>query len=200
MRNKSLLLFIFIVFPALLYSQSVAVVLSGGGAKAFTHIGVLRALEENNIPIDYIVGNSMGAMVGALYSAGFSPDEIQFLLSDADLYAFKRGNTKIDRFTFQQFEDDASWINIPLTFKKGDRISLPFNMYNIQELDYLIMEFFAGPSAAAYYNFDSLMIPFRCVATDIDSSRLVILKHGELAKAVRASLTFPFFIRPIRID
>lgn len=201
MRNKPLfLLFLLLLYPFILFSQSVALVLSGGGAKAFTHIGVLRALEENDIPIDYIVGNSMGAMIGGLYAAGYSPDEIEHLLSNPELYSFKRGNIKNDIFTFQQFDDDASWINIPLSFKKGQRISLPFNMFNIQDLDYLVMDFFAGPSAAADYNFDSLMIPFRCVATDIDSSRMVILKKGGLAKAVRASLTFPFFIRPIRID
>jgi len=194
------LLILFIFVPVLLYPQSVAVVLSGGGAKAFSHIGVLRALEENDIPVDYIIGNSMGAMVGGLYAAGYSPDEIEFLLSNPELYSFKRGNTKNDIFTFQQYDDDASWINIPLNFKKEQRISFPLNMYNIQDLDYLVMEFFAGPAAAADYNFDSLMIPFRCVATDIDSSRLVILKKGDLAQAVRASLTFPFFIRPIRID
>ena len=201
MSKKSFFLtLIAILIPVLLLPQSVALVMSGGGAKAFTHIGVLQALEENNIPVDYIVGNSMGAMIGGLYAAGYSPDEIQFLLSNPELYAFKRGNTKNDIFTFQQYEDDASWINIPMSLKKGDRVSLSLNVYNIQDLDYLIMEFFAGPSAAAKYNFDSLMIPFRCVATDIDSSRMVILKSGDMAKAVRASLTFPFFIRPIRID
>lgn len=201
MKGKSFFLLIALnFFSVLLYSQSVAVVLSGGGAKAFSHIGVLRALEENDIPVDYIIGNSMGAMIAGLYASGYSPQEIEFLLSNPELYSFKRGNAKNDIFTFQQFEDDASWINIPLNFKKGQRISLPLNMYNVQDLDYLVMEFFAGPSAAAHYNFDSLMIPFRCVATDIDSSRLVVLSKGDLAMAVRASLTFPFFIRPIRID
>lgn len=201
MSKKSIfLLIISTSLPVWIFAQSVALVLSGGGAKAFTHIGVLRALEENDIPIDYVVGNSMGAMIGGLYAAGYSPDEIQFFLSNPELYAFRRGNTKNDIFTFQQFEDDASWINIPMSLKKGERISLSLNVYNMQDLDYLIMEFFAGPSAASGYNFDSLMIPFRCVATDIDSSRLVILKDGDMAKAVRASLTFPFIIRPIRID
>ena len=69
-----------------------------------------------------------------------------------------------------------------------------FNMYNTQDLDYLLMELFASSSAAASYDFDSLLVPFRCVATDIDSSELIVLKNGDLAKAVRASITFPFFI------
>jgi NTE family protein len=76
---------------------------------------------------------------------------------------------------------------------------IPFSVYNIQDLDYLFMELFASSSAAADYNFDSLFVPFRCVATDIDSSELIVLKNGDLAKAVRASVTFPFYIRPIKI-
>lgn len=195
------LVFLFMLMPALsLFSQKVALVLSGGGAKAFSHIGVLRALEENNIPIDFVVGNSMGAMIAGMYASGYCPEEIKYMLSDPALYNFRRGNEKSDRFVFQQINDDASWVTIPFKIENKLKISMPFNVFNIQDLDFLVMDFFAGPSAAAGYNFDSLMVPFRCVATDIDSSRMVLMKEGELAKAVRASITFPFFIRPIRIE
>lgn len=183
-----------------LSAQKVAVVLSGGGAKGMAHIGVLEALEENNIPIDYIVGNSMGALVGGLYAAGYTPAQMKAVLTNPDIYDFKRGNTKKEYFFFQHFEEDASWITVPFAFDEGLRARIPFNVYNIQDLDYLIMEYFAGPAAASNYNFDSLMIPFRCVATDIDSSLMIILDKGDLAKAVRASLTFPFFLRPIKVN
>lgn len=186
--------------PAWMSAQKTALVLSGGGAKGLSHIGVLQALEENNIPIDYIVGNSMGALVGGLYAAGYSPEQIKSVFADPKLYDFKRGNTKKEYFYFQRSEKDASWITIPFVFDEGLRAHIPFNVYNIQDLDYLIMENFAAAAAAADYDFDSLMIPFRCVATDIDSSELVVLKEGDLAKAVRASITFPFFLRPIKVN
>lgn len=181
------------------FSQSVALVLSGGGAKATAHIGVLKALEENDIPIDYIIGNSMGALIAGLYAAGYSPYEIEQMLTQPGLYDFRKGDTKRNYYFFQQFEDNASMFNIPFSFNKGLRLNLPINFYNVTNLDYLIMEYFAGPAAASNYNFDSLMIPFRCVATDIDSSKLVVFKDGDLAMAVRSSLTFPFFIKPIKV-
>jgi len=188
------------LFPFIVFSQTTALVLSGGGAKGFAHIGVLQALEENNIPVDYIVGNSMGSLIGAMYASGYSPEQIRKILSNPDLYKFQRGNSKKDIFFFQKYQDDASWVTIPFAVNKGLKARLPFNLYNIQSLDYQLMELFAGASAEADYDFDSLFIPFRCVATDIDSSRLLVLKTGDLAEAVRASITFPFFIRPIRVD
>ena len=199
-RNCLTLLLIILCLPVFLEAQKVAVVLSGGGAKGFAHVGVLQALEEHNIPIDYIVGNSMGALVGGLYAAGFSPEQIKQMVSDPDLFDFKRGNKKTDVFYFQKFEDDASWVSIPIAIDEGLKPHIPFNVYNIQDLDYLMMEYFAGAAAASNYNFDSLMIPYRCVATDIDSSALITLKEGDLAKAIRASITFPFFLRPIKVD
>ncbi len=181
------------------YTQKVALVLSGGGAKATAHIGVLKALEENEIPIDYIIGNSMGALIAGLYASGFSPEEIEFSLTQPGLYDFRKGDTKRNYYFFQQHENDASMLNIPFSFDKGLELNLPISFYNVTDLDYLIMEYFACPAAACNYNFDSLMIPFRCVATDIDSSQLVVFRDGDLAMAVRSSLTFPFFIKPIKV-
>ena len=88
-----------LIIPFSLVSQHVALVLSGGGAKAYSHIGVLKALEENNIPISYVVGNSMGALIGALYSSGYSPDDIETILSDPKFLHFsKQRNSSIARF------------------------------------------------------------------------------------------------------
>ena len=78
MKKNLLLLFLFLLFlPMLVQAQKVGLVLSGGGAKGLTHIGIIRALEENNIPIDYITGTSMGAIVGSLYAMGYSPDDME---------------------------------------------------------------------------------------------------------------------------
>lgn len=204
MKLKSTLLYLafafLFLFPSWVLAQKTALVLSGGGAKGLSHVGVLKALEENNIPIDYIVGNSMGALVGGLYASGYTPEQIEKMLSNPQIFDFTRGNKKKEYFYFQKFENDPSLVSIPFAVDKGLNPNIPFNVYNIQDLDYMIMEYFAQPSAASNYNFDSLMIPFRCVATDIDSSSLVTLYKGDLAKAVRASMTFPFFLRPIKVN
>ena len=182
------------------FSQKVALVLSGGGAKAFAHIGVLKALEENNIPIDYVVANSIGSVIGGLYVSGYSPEEIKQFMVDPGLYNFKQDDVKNEHFLFQTSGNDASILRIPFSLERGFQVRLPYNIYNIQEIDYLLTEKLASPAAAAKYDFDSLMVPFRCVAAYIDSSKLIVLKEGDLAKSVRASMTFPFFIRPIKID
>ncbi len=199
-RSFILLCLFYLLYSTTGWSQQVAVVLSGGGAKGFAHIGVLEALEENHIPVDYIIGNSMGALVGGLYASGYSPKEIRKILTSPGLFEFNRGNKKTEQFFFQKIEDDASWTRIPFAFDEGLKARIPFNVYNIQDLDYLMMEIFAGPGAAADYDFDRLFVPFRCVATDIDSTTLINLRNGDLAKAIRASITFPFFLRPIRVN
>lgn len=193
-----LLILIFIAYTSSAFSQKIALVLSGGGAKAFAHIGVIRALEENEIPIDYISANSIGSVIGGLYASGYSPDEIQSLLANPELYAFKQGETKNEYLTFQVDGPDAAILRIPFSVEKKFQVRIPYNVYNIQEIDYMLLEAFAKPAAAAGYDFDSLMIPFRCVAADIDSSRLLVMQDGNLTKAIRASMTFPFFIRPIK--
>ena len=197
---RNIIILIFIVLPLWLSSQNVALVLSGGGAKAFSHIGVLKALEENNIPINYIVGNSMGALVGALYSSGYSPEEIRIILSDPEFLNITKESNISSACFYQENESDAAFVNFPFSIDKGFNIQLPTSVYNFKEIDYALMEYFSRPSAVSGNNFDSLMIPFRCVAADIDSSRLVVFSDGNLSKAIRATITFPFFVRPIEID
>ncbi len=186
--------------PFCLTSQNVSLVLSGGGAKAYSHIGVLKALEENNIPINSIIGNSMGALIGALYSSGYSPNEIKLLLSNPEFLNITKESNIGRTCYYQNNEPNAAFVNFPFKIDRGFNIQLPFSVYNFQEIDYALMEYFSGASAVSGNDFDSLMIPFRCVAADIDSSRLVVFDYANLAKAVRASITFPFFVRPIEIE
>jgi len=194
------LLFLLVILNSLsLKSQSVALVLSGGAAKAYAHIGVIKALEENNIPIDYIVGSSMGALIGGLYSSGYTIDEIRIILSNQEFLNITKGKSRVI-CNYQQNEPNAAFVNFPFNIDKGFNIQLPLNVYDFQSIDYALMEYFASASAISHENFDSLMIPFRCVAADIDSSRLVVFDHGNLAKSIRASMTFPFMVRPVKID
>jgi len=184
------------------FSQRVGLVLSGGGAKGLAHIGVIQALEENEIPIDYITGTSMGAIIGGLYAAGYTPDEMRLLVSSE---AFLRWSTgKIDPkyvYYFKKEPADASMINLRISFQDSSAIAqLPSNLVPTHQMDFAAMEIFAAQSAKANYYFDSLFVPFRCVATDIYKNREVVFSKGNLGSAIRASMTFPFYFKPISVN
>jgi len=182
--------------------QSVGLVLSGGGAKGMAHIGVIRVLEENNIPIDYIAGTSIGAIVGGMYASGFAPDEMEELFKSEDFYFWSTGKIQEEyRYYFMRPEADPAWLELRIT-KKEDRVKLlpPTNIIPEEQMDFAYMELLASTNAACNYNFDSLMVPFFCVATDIYNSEPVILRKGDLGEAIRASMTVPLYFKPIEID
>ncbi|MBT3453394.1 MAG: patatin, partial [Lentimicrobiaceae bacterium] len=114
-----ILVWCYILTPFLGHAQTVALVLSGGGAKAYSHIGVLKAIEEANIEVDYIVGNSMGALIGAFYSSGYSPSEIESILTNPDFLSFTRENTDKTACYYQNVESDASFVNFTFDVEKG---------------------------------------------------------------------------------
>lgn len=198
--------FIFILFATFavlqVHAQSVGLVLSGGGAKGLAHIGVIRVLEENNIPIDYIAGTSIGAVVGGLYASGYTPDEMEELFKSDDFYFWSTGKIQRKyRYYFKNPEKDPSWFEFQLT-KKEDKVKLlpPTNFIPEEQMDFAFMEMVAATNAACNYNFDSLMIPFFCVAADINNSKPVILRKGDLGNSIRASMTVPLYFKPIKID
>jgi NTE family protein len=200
--RKFLVFSLMLIFiTPLCYGQKVAVVLSGGGSKGAAHAGVLKALEENNIQIDYIIGTSIGAFVGALYASGYSPEEIENFFISTDLKRWSSGesNPKFNYF-FKMDEPDPSWVNFDFSFKTPLTKILPTSLVPTTEMDFTLMSLFAEASAASNQNFDSLFIPFRCIAADIDSDKALTLSNGDLGAAVRASITFPLFFKPIKID
>ena len=200
-RISFILLIGLLFFTKTSSAQKVAVVLSGGGSKGIAHIGVLKALEENQIPIDYISGTSMGAVIGGLYACGYSPDEIEDLISSEKFKRWTSGGIqKKYKYYFKKLMPNSSWVSINASFEKSLSFRLPNSIISPNEMDYAFLEIFAKQSAAANYNFDSLFIPFRCVASDIDSNQAVILRNGQLGSAIRASSTFPFLFSPIKID
>ena len=183
-------------------AQSVGVVLSGGGAKGMAHIGVLRVLEKNNIPIDYIAGTSIGAIVGGLYAAGYTTEEMEELFKSDDFYFWSTGKIQKDyRYYFKMPEENPAWIDIRVD-KRDEKVKLlpPTNLIPEEQMDFAFMELLAATNAACKYNFDSLMVPFFCVATDVNKSEPVILRSGDLGAAIRASMTVPFYFKPITID
>lgn len=183
-----------------LQAQKVALVLSGGGVKGLSHVGVLKALEEYNIPIDYITGTSMGAVVGGLYASGFSPQEIENLLTSKEFKRWASGEIDINnKFFYKREPDNASWISLPIRYDQRIRSKILLNLVPTDEMDFSFLELFAGSAAAASYNFDELFVPFRCVTSDIESSQSLIMKDGHLSDAIRASMSVPFYISPIRV-
>ncbi len=197
--------FFIIVFVAggtALSGQSVGLVLSGGGSKGLAHIGVIKALEEKRIPIDYIGGTSMGAIVGSLYAMGYTCDEMIAIVSSDDFKYWMTGELKEeDRFYFKEEYPGPELLNIAIDAKDSiSKTRLPLSFIPNHLMDFAFMEIFSRASAAASYNFDSLFVPFLCIGADISNSKEVVFRKGDLAQAVRASMTVPLVFRPIVLD
>ncbi|MBK9284412.1 MAG: patatin-like phospholipase family protein [Sphingobacteriaceae bacterium] len=195
------LLLLLLFSNKLVFAQKIGLVLSGGGASGLSHIGVLKALEEHNIPVDYISGTSIGALIGAYYSVGFTSEQIEQIVRDNFFLSVTKGDLPVKySYMLNQREDFASWITFK--FKPNDNYlkNLPTNVINSVPIDYYLMEVFSGVSNQVNHNFDSLMIPFRCVASDVSDKKSVVFRSGDLPLAIRASMSYPFYLRPIAVD
>ena len=175
--------------------------LSGGGAKGLAHIGTLKALEENNIPIDYITGTSMGGIVGALYAAGYSPKQIEKIALTTDFQDWVSGRFKSDySFFFQKSSTNSSLITAKLSIDTALRFNFRSNLVNDIPLNFALLELLSQASAISKDNFDNLFIPYRCMVSDVFSQNSITVKSGSLAEAVRATMTVPLIYRPIKLD
>ncbi len=204
MRYIRTLLILLMLLPLWGWGQKrkeVGVVLSGGGAAALSHVGFLKTLEANNIPIDYISGTSMGAYIGAMYASGYSPHEIDSIVSSYRFQQMAKGKVPEDfSYFFKKSEKNASLVTLKFFKDSLIQSSIPTNLINPLMMDLSLMEDFAGPGAKADYDFDSLLVPFRCVASDVRAKEKVVFKEGHLNEAVRASMSYPFYLRPIKVD
>jgi NTE family protein len=181
--------------------KSVGVVLSGGGATGLTHIGVLKALEERGVPIDYITGTSAGALVGALYACGYSPAEIEAYVLGEEFQLMANGKLDVGkRYLFNEEESHAGFVDVGFHKDSILRKSIPLNLVRPSFLDFEMVKIFGLTSASNGADFDSLFVPFRCVASDVVNKKSTIFKEGFLNQAVRASMTFPFYLNPIRVN
>ncbi len=182
-------------------AQKVGLVLSGGGASGLSHIGVIKALEENNIPIDYISGTSIGALIGGYYSIGYSAQDIENIVRTSFFQGITRGDLPAKyEYLIKEREDFASWITFKFNLHDHYLKNLPTNMINSVPIDYYLMETFTGANHKVNNNFDSLMVPFRCVASDVLNNVPVVFKDGDLPSVLRASISYPFYLRPISIN
>ena len=200
-RIKWFILSLFLLVPVLSRAQTVGLVLSGGGAKGLYHIGVIKALEENGIPIDYIAGTSMGAIIGGLYAAGMSPDDMQKLFESEQISYWLTGRIENRyKFYFKEMRENAAMLTLRFDPKHSNKPSMPWNLISTNQLDMAFVEFFARAQAQNKGNFDNLFVPFRCVATDVIGRKAVVYRNGNLGEAVRASMTIPLVFRPIHND
>ena len=202
MRKSLLFILLFSFTVVQLCAQSVGLVLSGGGAKGMAHISVIRVLEENNIPIDYIAGTSIGAIVGGLYAAGYTTDEMEQLFRSDDFYFWTTGKIQREyRYYFKRSEPSPEWLRLKVA-KREEKVKLlpPSYIIPAEQMDFAFMELTAATNAACDYNFSNLMVPFFCIAADVNKSQPVLLRSGDLGSAMRASMTVPLYFKPITID
>lgn len=176
----------------------IGLVLGGGGAAGIAHVGVLKVLEEQGIHVDMIAGTSMGAIVGSLYAAGYSADELETIVQQLDwLSLFQDGQARPQQ-SFQQKRENAGFFNtFEVGVKKG-AIQLPEGLISGQKLTFELRRLLARVGQVD--DFDKLPIPFRAVATNIETGKQVVLSHGNLATAVRASMSIPGLFTPVTID
>ncbi len=208
-------------FPA---QGGVALVMSGGAAKGITHIGVIKALEENDIPIDYVAGTSMGAIVASLYAIGFTVEDMMAILASEEFNQWQTGDIPPkDRYSYRQGERTPALVNFsarlgdPLHLDKKNTNDvhlretekpkrsvqmtlLPTSLRNPRMARLGMIGLYGPPNAVAGGDFNHLMVPFRAVASDVNHKKAVVLSQGDLGDAVRASMSYPFIFSPVTID
>ena len=198
MKKLTTLLLLLLMASPLLTAQPdrprVAVVLSGGGAKGVAHIGALKVIEEAGIPVDIVCGTSMGALVGALYSVGYSTDYLDSLVRSQDWAALLSDRTDPSSLTLRQRQEQNTYVLI-----RGIGGDQPQRggLIRGRNLNSLFRRLCDGYLDSI--SFDSLPIPFACVATDIVTNREVVFHSGHLIQAMRASMAIPGVFTPVRM-
>jgi len=175
----------------------IGIALGGGGARGAAHIGVLQVLKEMNVPIDYVAGTSMGAVVGAIYAVGMDPDEIEIIITGVDWPDLFSDRPERTQRIYRRKQDDSAAF-IPVEWGWKGRVVLSSGVVAGQKLG------FAFRSPALYLSghegFDKLSYPFRAVTTDLQTGKMHVLDKGNLLKAVRASMSIPGVFPPVHWD
>lgn len=182
----------------------VGLVLSGGGAKGIAHIGVIKALEDHNIPIDCVAGTSAGAIVSSLYACGWSPEQILALFESKDFGYWSTGVINpADIYYFNTPAPTPSWVSVNLslndsTFSAMDVI--PTNLISPLPMNIEFLRLYSPYSRQCGENFDNLFVPLRTVCSDVYHKHKIVCRDGSLGDAVRASMSFPLVFKPIKMD
>ena len=173
----------------------IGLVLGGGGARGAAHIGVLRELEKLNIPIDAVAGTSMGAIVGGLYASGMTPAELEEVVLTLDWAGALKDRSSREDLRYRRKQDDTAFpINFELGLREGE-ILIPKGVVQGQRLSLVLRALTLD--VAQVQDFDDLSIPFRAIASDIVSGEAVTMGSGDLALAIRASMSAPGIFAPV---
>ncbi len=236
LRNlRSFITLFLLLFTIRAAAQSVGVVMSGGGAKGLYHIGVLEALEENGIPIDYVAGTSMGSIVAGLYAAGYSPAQMREIVTSGEIDQWLSGridssygayyrqyrsipslfSLRLDTKSFAPIDEELSSkynnnVEHALSQTKGKRggvdqvikpsLYLPSSLISSIQVDMTLSRLFSAASASVDGDFNKLMVPFLCVASDMKNHQAVVITKGNLGESIRASMAIPIAFKPVKRD
>ena len=175
----------------------VALVLSGGGAKGYAHLGVLRVLEKEDIKIDYIAGTSIGALVGTLYSIGYSVDEIEKVLDNLNIESFLESGSDLTGLDLDKKETLKKY-SFYINFDNELNYSLPKGLRETEEL-YLVVKNLLK-KYENIKNFDNFPIPLRVVATNLNTGETKSFSEGDIAKILTASMAIPTIFEPVEVN
>ncbi|MEE0916124.1 MAG: patatin-like phospholipase family protein, partial [Alistipes sp.] len=211
MPRKYLIFILSLLSTALVEAQTVGLVLSGGGAKGLYHIGVLQALEENNVAIDYVAGTSMGSIIAGLYAAGYTPEQMRDIATSGELQNWVSGRIDKKYHSYYREQDTPpplfvlrfnvakDSLNVNSTLEPNQSsMQLPTDFISSAQIDLALNEIFRPSSVAAGGDFDRLMVPFFCVAADMNARKQVVFRNGDLGEAIRASMSIPFVFKPLK--
>lgn len=174
----------------------IGLVLSGGGAKGMAHLGVIRAMEKAGIRPDFVVGTSMGSVVGGLYAMGYSADELEQIIRSIDWDLIISNRVSFETVAFEEKEYYNRYL-LEFPIRNG-KISLPSGLIEGQMLSE-VLHYYTWP-ARKYKNFDDFPIPFRCIATDISTGEPIVFKEGYLHDALRSSIAIPTAFTAFQLD
>jgi len=178
----------------------VGLVLSGGGARGVAHVGVLKVLEELHVPVDFIAGTSMGSLVGGIYASGVSPEDMEKLIGAVDWESIFTDYPARQDMPWRRKQDDfSSLFGLELGLRNG-KVLLPMGTTAGYKFEFLLTEFVGLEAGRAEKVFDSLPIPYRAVAMDLESGEMKVFDRGTLVKAMRASMSIPAAFAPVEID
>ncbi len=190
----------FNIFPLNTHRKKVALVLSGGGARGLAQIGVIDVLMKYGVKIDMIVGTSIGAITGGLYSSGYSPKEIVKITNDVDWKSKLSLSNKYEReflFVDQKKTQDRGFITLSLD---GFKPALPTSLSSGQAISDLINIILLNSRFKPKNNFSDLKIPFYAVATDLDQGKRVVLSEGNISESIKASFTYPLLYSSTKVN
>jgi len=207
-RPRRLLLVVALLATALAGARSagaqdadrprVGLVLGGGGARGAAHVGVLQVLEELRVPVDVVVGTSMGSIIGGLYAVGYAPDEMARIFQEARWDLLLSDEPPRDAYWFRRRQDDRRFlVDLELGWRDGGP-ALPPGLILGRNIELFLGQLLLP--AASTTDFDELRLPFRCIAADLADGSTVILEGGSLAHAIRASMSIPGVFAPVELD